>query len=323
MMKPPPPHALPPPHPPHVPHVPKLPQPCTSAPKAVAPPTAPTTAADAMKMALRRRVSVKLVAQREEVLSLVHHISDIVLVDTAAAVAALRAIESRADELGLPLSGEAWGLRLAIPKKAGGHHFDQAEQLAATASFRRAGAMLTAVSWHEQLTGCASQCAASVSLFRGSSGRGASLSKAQMLKRCTELLTRLLKTRTEIFDDAGYAQATAEMVSLRVPQCLAQDASALDESALLLAAFTAEQAAAELAGLRAERMLTRKFRAPQTLSVLTAAAQLIREAHAAVRTSTASVDASQLQFLLDAIAEVEPLCGGGASAASDELDDAI
>ena len=83
------------------------------------------------------------------------------------------------------------------------------------------------------------------------------------------------------------------------------------------------QAAAELAGLRAERMLTRKFRAPQTLSVLTAAAQLIREAHAAVRTSTASVDASQLQFLLDAIAEVEPLCGGGASAASDELDDAI
>ena len=35
------------------------------------------------------------------------------------------------------------------------------------------------------------------------------------------------------------------------------------------------------------------------------------------------VDAGQLQALLDAIAEVEPLCGGGASAASDELDDAI
>ena len=83
------------------------------------------------------------------------------------------------------------------------------------------------------------------------------------------------------------------------------------------------QAAAELAGLRAERLLTRKFRAPQTLGVLTAAAQLVREAHAAVRSGTAVVDESQLQLLLEAIAEVEPLCGGGASAAADELDDAI
>ena len=113
------------------------------------------------------------------------------------------------------------------------------------------------------------------------------------------------------------------MASLCVPHSLAQDASALDASALLLAEFTAEQAAAELTGLRAERLLTRKFLAPQTLGLLTAAAQLVREAHAAVQTATASVDASQLQVLLDAIAEVEPLCGGGASAASDELDDAI
>eukprot|EP00964_Phaeocystis_antarctica_P151892 scaffold119588_cov60-Phaeocystis_antarctica.AAC.2 len=183
--------------------------------------------------------------------------------------------------------------------------------------------MLTAAAWHEQLTGRASQCASSVALFRGSSGRGAALSKSQMVKRCSELLARLVKTRSEIFDDVGYAHATAEMASLRVPQSLAQDASALDASALLLAEFTAEQAAAELTGLRAERLLTRKFRAPQTLGVLTAAAQLVREAHAAVQTATVSVDASQLQVLLDAIAEVEPLCGGGASAASDELDDAI
>ena len=75
--------------------------------------------------------------------------------------------------------------------------------------------------------------------------------------------------------------------------------------------------------MRAERLLTRKFRAPQTLGVLTAAAQLVREAHAAVRSGTAVVDESQLQLLLEAIAEVEPLCGGGASAAADELDDAI
>ena len=270
-----------------------------------------------------RPYAPKLRPNAPQVLSLVRHISDLVLADTAAAVAALKAIEQRADDLGLPLSGEAWGARLAIPKKGGGQHFDEAEQRAATAAFRRAGAMLTAAAWHEQLTGRASQCASSVALFRGSSGRGAALSKSQMVKRCSELLARLVKTRSEIFDDVGYAHATAEMASLRVPQSLAQDASALDASALLLAEFTAEQAAAELTGLRAERLLTRKFRAPQTLGVLTAAAQLVREAHAAVQTATASVDASQLQVLLDAIAEVEPLCGGGASAASDELDDAI
>ena len=175
-----------------------------------------------MKMALRRRVSVKLVAQREEVLTpmqphatacaqaappcaaaprvgpgcrpthpgcrphvcqvlaLVQHINEAALADTAAAVGALKSIESRADDLGLPLSGEAWGERLAIPKKGGGMHFDPPHQQAATAAFRRAGAMLTAATWREQLTGRASQCAASVSLFRGSSGRGAALSKGQM-----------------------------------------------------------------------------------------------------------------------------------------------
>ena len=151
--------------------------------------------------------------------------------------------------------------------------------------------MLTAAAWHEQLAGRAAQCASTVALFRGSSGRGASLSKSQMLKRCSDLLVRMLKARSEIFEDDGYAHATAEMACLRVPQSLAQDAAALDASALLLAEFGAEQAAAELTGLRAERILTRKFRAPQTLGVLTAAAQLVREAHAAVRTATASVDA--------------------------------
>ena len=40
-------------------------------------------------MALRRRVSVKLVAQREEVLALVRHVRDLVLTDSAATVAAL------------------------------------------------------------------------------------------------------------------------------------------------------------------------------------------------------------------------------------------
>ena len=105
-----------------------------------------------------------------------------------------------------------------------------------------------------------------------------------------------------------------------MPQSLAADGAALDTSALLLAEFTVEQAMAELAGLRAERTLTRKFRAPQTLGVLTAAAQLLREVEASVRPAVRM--AGHLQQLLDGIAEVEPLCGGH-SMVSEELDDAI
>ena len=41
-----------------------------------------------------------------------------------------------------------------------------------------------------------------------------------MLKRCSELLARMLKARSEIFEDDGYAHATAEMACLRVPQSL-------------------------------------------------------------------------------------------------------
>ena len=47
-----------------------------------------------------------------------------------------------------------------------------------------------------------------------------SLSKSQMLKRCSELLVRIIKARSEIFEDDGYAHATAEIACLRVPQSL-------------------------------------------------------------------------------------------------------
>ena len=122
------------------------------------------------------------------------------------------------DDLGLPLTGEVWGERLLIPKKGGGHHFDESELSAASSAFSRAGALLTAVTWHEQLCSRASQCTASVSLFRGGSKRhsGGGLSKAQMISRCSDLLSGLLKTRREIFEDGGFAAATAQMAALRV-----------------------------------------------------------------------------------------------------------
>lgn len=90
-----------------------------------------------------------------------------------------------------------------------------------------------------------------------------------------------------------------------------------------MAEFSLEQALLELTGLRAERQLTRKFRAPQTLHVLTAAVGLVREVQAAV-SPTAQPRPDQLQLLVDGIAEVEPLARAGqARQVSDELDDAI
>ena len=49
-----------------------------------------------MKLALRRRVNVKLVQRKEEVIALIAHINGLELHDTADAVAALKAIESQA-----------------------------------------------------------------------------------------------------------------------------------------------------------------------------------------------------------------------------------
>ena len=65
-------------------------------------------------MALRRRVSVKLVAQREEVLALVHHVSDLVLADSAATVSSARSWEATSS-----VDGRGGGASSATPALLG------------------------------------------------------------------------------------------------------------------------------------------------------------------------------------------------------------
>lgn len=78
---------------------------------------------------------------------------------------------------------------------------------------------------------------------------------------------------------------------------------------------------AEVAGLRNEKKLTQKFRAPQTLAVLTAAHALLVSVDAAARPS-AHVPPASIAELSQAIDEVQPMAGS-AQAVDDELDDEI
>ena len=112
---------------------------------------------------------------------------------------------------------------------------------------------------------------------------------------------------------------------------LKEDAIALDQCAISLAVFCHEQALLELGGLRAERALTRKFRVPQTLGVLTAAERLVREVVVAARPAidtgggNPTLD-TELGQLVAGIAEAEallPAVGAGGQEGDDELDDAI
>ena len=64
-------------------------------------------------------------------------------------------------------------------------------------------------------------------------------------------------------------------------------------------------------------MLTRRFRAPQTLAVLTAATGLLRDAHP----SSSAAASGRLQTLRDAIEEVEPLTAQVSH--DEELEDAV
>ena len=82
-----------------------------------------------------------------------------------------------------------------------------------------------------------------------------------------------------------------------------------------------ELAKAELAGLHAEKKLTQRFRAPQTLAILSAAHTLLGDVHAAAQ-PTAGVEDDERASLLDAIEEVRPMVEG-VQGEDDELDDEI
>ena len=276
-----------------------------------------------MKLALQRKASKRLVDRKDEVLALVRQASSLQPGSVADAVKGLRELESAADDLGLPLTGDEWGERLAIKKKGGGMHFEETDRGEAARAFSRANVLHSAVTWHEQLVQRGTQITSAVGAFRTKGGSGASMSKAKMLEKCTELLTNVGKTIHDIFADGAFKAALAEMAALNVPQNLQLDADELRERSLLLAEFAHELAHAELTGLRAEKKM-KKFRAPQTLAVLVSAEQLVRSVDTAARPTT-HVPHDTLQSLVDAIAEVRPMVGSGQGegAADDELDDEI
>jgi hypothetical protein len=279
-------------------------------------------AGDAMKLALRRKQSQKLVERKDAVLALVKMASEMSLSSVDSCVAAVQEVERAADDVGLPLTGDSWGERLAIKAKGGGMHFDDDSRRAATAAFQRLGTLRQAVTWHLQLTSRGKQITSAVGGFRAKGGSGASMSKAKMLDKMSELLGAVSKTIKDIFSDGAFRVVTSDMSRQGLPQSLDEDADALRRQTLLLAEFAHQLATTELEGLRKESKVTQRFRAPQTLAVLTTAGQLMRAVDSAVR-PTAFVSPDDLASVSSAIAEVEPMADSALAGDDDELDDEI
>lgn len=290
-----------------------------SAPAAAAKKPEVLSAADAMKLALRRKANAKLVERREQVLGLISRAAVLAPTSVAEAVGALKELDDASDELGLPLTGEAWGERLLIKKKGGGHHFDEATLASASAAYTRASTLQTTCSWHTQIEGRGTAIASAVGAFRG---KGGAASKAKMIERSNELLTQACKTVHDIFSDATFRPTLETLARLGLPQTLSDDADELRRASLVLAEFGHEIAISEVTGFRAEKALTQRFRAPQTLAVLSAAHELLTRVDAAAR-PVAHVPPPLLAEIAEAVAEVTPLASAAQSGATDELDDEI
>lgn len=275
-----------------------------------------------MKLALQRKANKKLVDRKEDVLALLDRLADATMADVAASVPLLEETETIADELLMPLQGDEWGTRLQIKKKGGGMHFDEQQLARASRAYARAGSLHSAVTWHKQLTGRAANIASAVASFGSKEGSGKEMSKVKVISRLAELLQAVAKTITDIFGDTAFNASLAEMARHGVPQALKADADALRAATLPLAQLAHEIALAELAGLRSERPLTQKFRAPQSLAVLEAALRLGQEV-ACVAHPVATLPPELLPRLVEGIDEVRPMVGAGDGAATDELDDEI
>eukprot|EP00908_Phaeocystis_cordata_P016749 Transcript_28067.p2 GENE.Transcript_28067~~Transcript_28067.p2 ORF type:complete len:194 (+),score=94.37 Transcript_28067:455-1036(+) len=189
-------------------------------------------------------------------------------------------------------------------------------------AYKRAGCLHSAVTWHAQLSGRAKQIESTLGSFQSKGGSGDGLSKPKLISRLLDLLELVSKTISDIFGDASFASTTAEMARRNIPQQLEQEAEALRCACLPLAEHAHRLAVAELKGLKAEKALTQKFRAPQSHAVLEAALHLAREVNR-VAHPVASLPEATLTELTDGIAEVQPMIASGGGADDDELDDEI
>ena len=197
-------------------------------PPAAAPPKPVVRGAgDAMKLALQRKASKKLVDRKEEVLAFVHKAAQLAPPTIKECVVGMRELEDTADELGLPLTGDPWHERLVIKKKGGGMHFEDADLAAASQAFERLSVMHSSVTWHEQMNNRAQQINSAVGAFRTKGGSGASMSKAKMLEKCTEILNNSARTIQDIFSDgvcvhfcAGCSRACARISHCSVAETI-------------------------------------------------------------------------------------------------------
>ncbi|KAL1508532.1 hypothetical protein AB1Y20_004632 [Prymnesium parvum] len=313
-------HAPSPAPPPHAPAMPLAVKP--SSPTQRTSSVTVRSAADAMMMAVRRKADVKLVEQRDAVLMLIERTAAIMTVELSsmdAAAKSLREISTDCDALSLGIEGKDWGERLLIKRKGGGYHFTDEERHEASRAHRRARLLHSSVTWHERLVGGAQQVATLVRGFRSAAGGGTALSRLSMIERCGAHLEVVKKTISDICGDEYVAAALREMRAEAIPQTVAADADTLRQATLLLASFVHEQAVAELAGYRTERSMTQRFRATQTIAVLSAAKDLLIGIKAEV--GAEKLPRSYLQEINDGIAEVQPVVD--LYFAEDEIDDEI
>lgn len=278
----------------------------------------PKNAAEAIKMALRRKGNLKLVEHKAKVKSLVGAILNVDLPSCDVSEQELTEFEASTDELGLDIFGEHWGERLHIKRKAGGFHFDETEREDATAAQARLTLMHLSIGWRKQIRSRANEISTTMQMFGKASG--VSLSKEQILKRLTDNLNQLIHTCKEILEDGGFKKAVADMQEYRVPQQLEEEVLVARTSAWKIAEFATSLALRERDGLCSERVMTQRFRAPQSLVIVDSASALVRAVCEYV--DPAECDSA---LVLSQLEEARSLVGklAASTAMCEEEDDAI
>lgn len=203
------------------------------------------TAAEAIKVALRRKANAKLVERRADVLLLLSRAADEELESAEATEAFAASLERLADDLGLSLAGEPWSERLRIAKKGGNgdFHFSPAELARADVAQRRLSLASSAAGWAQQLRTQA-RSAAAIFASRASSPRGAvsggaassvgPQTRSDSVARCSECVSAGLRVWRAIVADSFFAAATREMAQLAVPHRLGEEGALLLEALLAL-----------------------------------------------------------------------------------------
>mgnify|MGYP007078077323 CR=1 FL=1 len=346
----------PPPGPPSVPPPPPPPPPPSLT--MPVPPLTPRSslvrgAADAMKLALRRKADLRLVEKRAAVMTLVERMGTVDVSEMGAAAALLAEVDEEMDQLGLDFA-DAWGERLIVKRKGGGEklpacphhtashcclltrphchalglwpqarclctgfHFDEAERAAAARAFHRAQLLHSSVTWHARLADGAGQVRRLVEGFRSKAGSG--MSRRAVIERCSAHLVIVNKTIVDVTQSEHVLATLPAMASCGIPETLHADTDELRQSTVALAEFVYEQFVNELRGFRAESPLTQRFRAHQSVAVCSAAEEVLNDA----RGLLGNLPAHFLPDVAAGIAELQTFITEHDLETTEEIDDEI